>query len=376
MRPTRAVVVTCAAAAVAACEVAFPMAGFEGPPVDGVDAGAEGGNETGGDGAAEDGRACDADLSTDPNRCGSCDHSCRGDGCEAGACAPTVATELPQDILATAIDGDFIYLSYVTGASTAAIARVALFGTGSVPTPLVTGEARSVDAAPPVAVRGESLYWATTGATGAVKRCDKSTGGNVTVLAGSESSPRALATTSTHVYWTHAGGVRRLPLDAPAGAAPEPFATSASPAIGVAASETTLAWTSNDGAVHIDRLGGGAPLVLTAAAATAVGAIAVVGDDVYFTTSNDTLGHARADGAPVPAMPVASTPLLIVADARTILWSVDRPAPEGAVMMCDAPSCTGARLLAGGQSYPIALSMSPSAAVWGAQSIDLVRAVR
>jgi hypothetical protein len=69
---------------------------------DADDGGAEALFDAAGDAAA----ACDADLSRDPNNCGSCAHGCAGGPCDAGRCTPVVVTSPEANLAEIRVVGD------------------------------------------------------------------------------------------------------------------------------------------------------------------------------------------------------------------------------------------------------------------------------
>jgi hypothetical protein len=57
--------------------------------------------------------ACGTDILNDPRNCGICGNDCLGEPCAEGTCHPAtvLATGLPEDVLAMAADGTFVYLA-------------------------------------------------------------------------------------------------------------------------------------------------------------------------------------------------------------------------------------------------------------------------
>jgi hypothetical protein len=155
-RRTAALAATAAAAfAYAGCTLAFPLAGFEGDP---VDASTRDESLALAD-AACDGSVCGSscvDLTSDGENCGACNHSCGGDTCTAGFCPPMsigLGTGHPGNIV---FDGTHVYWMAVSSSATIYSALLADLPNASVETPFASLPPSSSY----LATNRSALYWA------------------------------------------------------------------------------------------------------------------------------------------------------------------------------------------------------------------------
>lgn len=162
------------------------------------------------DGSASNG--CEADLAS-VTHCGACGNACgAGQACTAGVCtsvAPTTDAILTGQStpLGIAADGEFIFWAN-RGQVGGSVLRARRDGTGV--TVLATNQGGTISG---VAVDAENVYWATF-TSGTVATCPK-VGGAVRVLASSESGPLGIGVWGRDVYWTSFSGgtVTRYNLD-------------------------------------------------------------------------------------------------------------------------------------------------------------------
>jgi hypothetical protein len=109
----------------------------------------------GGDGAAGDGsndaNACAADLLTDKNHCGRCEHSCAGGDCEAGRCKPLTLASGLGNPTGVAVDATHVYVTTYGDNTVLRVPKA-----GGTPEILATGQTKARG----VVVDGDTLYWA------------------------------------------------------------------------------------------------------------------------------------------------------------------------------------------------------------------------
>ena len=167
--------------------------------------GGQGGSGASGGAGGSGGAGCPEDLTSDPEHCGACDHSCLGGACENGQCQPVLIA-----------DGQ------------------------SSPLHVVAND--------------ESIYWTSYVTSGGIRRMNRETRQIAQILNGLD-RPAYLALTATHLYWTeHTGDVvMRSDLD---GNDPQVLAQTpeVDQAFGVAVQRTTLFWVNGGGGGGIQQL--------------------------------------------------------------------------------------------------------------------------
>jgi hypothetical protein len=219
----------------------------------------------------------------DPNNCGACGHSCQGQACDQGACAPiTLSTAfvavggIAQDatnVYFVGADGTLKSVPKAGGATStittdlagpigvavdATSAYVTCQGSGLVVKVALAGGAKTTLATNqpgPMAIvtNGTNVYWTTYGsgaANGTVMMCAATGCNNTpTLVAGQIQLPPAnqygphtgLALDGASIYWSHFGGggeVRKAPL---AGGANQTLMSQIGFAYGLSLTNTTLA---------------------------------------------------------------------------------------------------------------------------------------
>ncbi|HMG57155.1 MAG TPA: hypothetical protein VK601_26830, partial [Kofleriaceae bacterium] len=135
------------------------------------------------------------DLTSDPDNCGACGHSCNGGACQASLCQPValaIGQNNPQGI---AVDTGNVY--WTSGDGT--VQRMAI--AGGAPTTLASGQTSPFG----VAVDATRVYWtnkAGAGSGGAVMSVLIAGGGQQT-LASAQGAPDRVIVTGGALYWTN-----------------------------------------------------------------------------------------------------------------------------------------------------------------------------
>jgi hypothetical protein len=235
-------------------------------------------------------------YATDPRNCGRCGHDCLGAACTAGRCdAIPIGTNQvePSDVI---LAGGYLFWSNMAisyGAGAGSIMRAPL--DGGAPTTWVSGETSPWA----LATDGTALYW-TTRQNGAVKKRDLS-GGAVITLASAQPRTQKLALTATHAYWANYddGTIRRVPLG---GGSVETVATGGVQPSAVDITSAGIYWANmGNGEVRLSPLtpGTGAGTLLSTGSAQPVRVQATQGY-VFWTTlaGNEVLRAPLTGGQP------------------------------------------------------------------------------
>jgi hypothetical protein len=211
-----------------------------------------------------------------------------------------------------------------------------------------------------IAIDAEYVYWTNRAASGDVRRILKRGGGVPTSLVPSQSYPGAIAVDEHEVYWANGSVLAHEPIGGSGGITDMDF----DGAFAIAQDATNLYVTTSfrDGVASVPK-GGGAKTFLVAELETPLGAIAVDGRSVYWTSGGGTLGG-------VYSIPVAGGPVTILAshqnepqgiavDATNVYWVTS----DGNV--CSVPISGGAvTILASGRGSLLGLAREGSTLYW------------
>ena len=293
--------------------------------------------------------ACAADVSSDPNNCGTCGHSCLGGTCVLGDCQPmTLATT--HGSVAIAVDSTNIYWADNNG-DAGAINKLSKTVTHSTtPTAVASGAvAQNVGG---VACDGTYVYW-TNKTTGQVNRA-LPTGKGLTTLATAQSTPDWIASNGTVVAWADEGTnqLMAVSVNSDGGLAPtvlNPTGDQGTQPAGIAIDNSNVYYVSTEtggsGVVQFASIReAGAPSLV--GFGTYVG-IAVDSNNVYWTggISNQLVSQNAKSGTVGTAKTIASSaagallcPLAIASDGTNVYF-MDQ---GSATCAPDSESSTGA----------------------------------
>ncbi|AUX26362.1 hypothetical protein SOCEGT47_069230 [Sorangium cellulosum] len=311
-----------------------------------------------GAGQAGCGGGC-GDVTSDPEHCGSCGHSCLGGACVDSVCQPVLLGTGPEHAFDVAVDATDAYWTSQgpEGAGDGAVSRVSLRD-GGVSTPIAVAQ--------PVprglAIDDVNVYWANSG-DGTVMRAPKA-GGDAVPFA-SEQSPQDIAVDGTYVYWTNFNGqVMKAPVDG-SGAPIELFAGPQTPD-GIGLDGAHVYWVNRtDGEVRRAPIDGPgtASALLHDGPANATD-IAVDATHVYWTNFETgevlKLSKDGSDSAPTVIAGGESSPFGVAVDSAFVYW-----ANNGSGEVRRAPLEGGAAAtIATGQSGPRRIALDEAAIYW------------
>lgn len=217
--------------------------------------------------------ACSADLTSDPEHCGACFHSCLGAACNAGYCARTKVYS-PNQPVGLALNGTDLYWGS-DGAND--VKRAPKDGSG-VPLKLVT-ESSAVYY---LGILGSELFW-----TNAAKDCKKQalSAGTPSVVEPGLGKPLGVALAGGKAYVSEYDDSKIAVLDAVSGGekASYPLPTASGPE-GIATDGTTLYVALLDaGQIVSMPVAGGTPKYFVSGQEKPAG-VAVDNEAVYWTT--------------------------------------------------------------------------------------------
>jgi hypothetical protein len=263
------------------------------------------------------GGACDANLSSDPTHCGSCDRDCAGGSCQSGACLPAAIASSPDPI--RAMGASSTYIVWATVAQE--IYRAALDGSGAQPI------ASPSDSVSELVVDGTNIYY-TTGdlhritidgasdtilATGGADACLQISGTTAYVVAGSSNPVSIDAVDLT--------GGTRTPV-VPAGDLVLPW--------GIAVTAGDVYWSGNqhgdpDGGLwHLPLAGGSANEIVPHLANP--NCLTLYGGALFWPNADDgTIMTSALDGSAARVLATGQDttypPTTVAVDSRFVYWS-------------------------------------------------------
>jgi hypothetical protein len=182
---------------------------------------------------------CLADVSSDPQNCGRCGHSCLGGACEAGVCQPYLIATING---AGSIASDGVAVDWVAPFSTGKVYECPRTGCADAAAPLVSNTPTPAY----VATSATDVLWTTYVDDGGVlARCAK-TGCNdtPTILSGGHVYPANLVVDANDVFFNvYNGDIDRCALSGCDGGASSIVASQNGPMQGLAQTSSELFWT-------------------------------------------------------------------------------------------------------------------------------------
>jgi hypothetical protein len=317
------------------------------------------------------GAACVADLSANPDNCGTCGHACAStSACREGQCIDSLFSNFSNPY-AVAVDMTNLY---VTDADVGTVMKAPLNGGPSVA--LATGQVNPTF----IAVDATNVYWA-NGGTAASDWADGSimmvslAGGTPVMLASAQNHLAAIAVDATNIYWVSGGTTKNqfgdgalttVPLS---GGTPVTLASKQISPYRIAVDGSYVYWINlgtskfgelvKDGSVMKMALSGGAPTTL-ASAQPAPLAIAVDATSVYWATSEAVFKVPMAGGTPSILASSQSQPFQIAVDRSSAYWTNSYGGSLVKVPLNGGAPVT----LAAGQNYALGIALSTSEVFW------------
>ena len=315
--------------------------------------------------------ACVADISVNPDNCGTCGHACAStSACSEGQCIDSIFSNLSKPF-AVAVDMASLYF---TDANEGTVMKAPL--SGGPPVALATGQVNPGF----MTIDTTNVYWVNQGtavsdyADGAIMMVSIN-GGTPVTLASAQNYLSALAVDATNIYWASGGTSKNnfadgalltLPLS---GGTPVTLASKQIGPYGIAVDRTYIYWINlgtsrfgglvEDGSVMKMALSGGAPTAL-ASAQPAPLAIAVDATSVYWATSGTVVKVPLGGGTPSILASSQSLPFQIAVDSTSAYWTNTYGGSLVKVPLNGGAPVT----LTTGQNYALGIALSGSEVFW------------
>jgi hypothetical protein len=286
----------------------------------GADAGVQGGADAQAQGGLDTGAGSPClDTMADAHNCGACGHDCGGGACVAGRCQSVVLVSAPTGPFA--LDATSIYFA-------------------------------------------EPGPWNSMSPVGVIMKVAKA-GGPVTTLASGRDNPGAVAVDATHVYWTEATGLYKLPLSG--GATPVALDAYNMDTASIAADSKNVYWDDGTGEVVGIPIAGGtlsifSPVPQQQTFPAAATTIAVDPSNLYWMIGHPTTSVMReAIGGGTAAALVTSNYLRgLAVDGADAYYADDS---VGTIMRVAIDGGTPTTL-ASDQTGPAAIALDPDFVYW------------
>ena len=315
--------------------------------------------------------ACVADITVNPDNCGTCGLACAStSACSESQCIDSLFPDLSNPY-AVAVDTTSLYFTDALAGTVMKVPQV-----GGVPVALATAQVNPGF----VAVDATNVYWANLG-TAASDSADGSimtvsiNGGPPVALVSAQSHLTAFAVDATNVYWASGGtsknqfadgAILTVPLS---GGTPVTLASKQISPYGIAVDGANLYWINlgtsrfgglvKDGSVMKMALSGGPPTTLVPRQAAPL-AIAVDATSVYWATSGAVAKVPLGGGTPSILAMSQSQPFQIVVDSSSAYWTNTNDGSVVKVPLNGGDPVT----LAKGQNYALGIALGNSNVFW------------
>jgi hypothetical protein len=312
------------------------------------------------------GGAC-VDIKSDVNNCGGCGMSCGGTGstCTGGACEQVIATQQATPVALALSSAGVFWINQGTGD---VLASGLTGGT-------VTTLAQSQSSPTSICADSQNVYW---NVSGAIMTVPAAGGTPSTFFSEPAGSPTRLAIDSNHLYWTdvNAHAVVSMPLS---GGGASTLANGLSNPYAIAAQGGNVYWselisapTKKGEVMRWTPNGGGTyTLIASTGSSDEILGLAVDANNVYWVSSLGNVVEASNNGAGTPSILVSNqiSPSGITVDATNVYWTTGSVGggggaqPDGTISTMPIAGGTPSTI-APGQINPSQVAVNATSVYW------------
>lgn len=304
---------------------------------------------------------CDASTDSDPANCGFCGHDCGGTACNAGICQST--SIFSASVSDMAMEGKVLYYLSPQDPAPDAGGGVYAFDTQTTSTTPLTAQV----APDRIAVHDPYVFWSAL--DGSIHRALEDGGAPTTLVTGQ--SVDCLAANGSDVFWADrgAGIIYRFAAADPPGSATI-FRTITANSGCVVANDKYVVYTQDTIVSRFDIAANQTDTFQPSIGQFDDNDIALTGDDIYFTSSED-LGNQTRHYVFHAVGPPTTTPTPITSfietfgfnvfagDARGTAWGLN--GSSAAVDGCSEPTCASGTHHYAEVDFPVLLALDPQA---------------
>jgi hypothetical protein len=306
-----------------------------------------------------------ADLDSNPDHCGACDHSCLGGECTAGTCGIVELATGKGRLFMALVDTDYLYY----GGDGTDVGRITLDGTDDTILVPAGADIQQREWCYDSAITPEAVVWGNDWVQPGVRGCTlpDCAGGVQTFVPGLNMYAMAFNEANSTLYWNQGSDIHKRAW--PGGMPTVHLAAAGNPR-SLAGDEGFVYWAASVGAndIHLRKnpVGGG-PFVELVINRPTMGDIEVGPDYVYWAEGPQiyfaSLPNGIAGGAP-PEFGSSGTSVRFMAIDDTHLYWTSTSADVGSVQRCPLEGCGGAPEVLGQTPQPWGITLDDVAVYW------------
>lgn len=313
----------------------------------------------------ECGTDCVDDLSSDPDHCGACGHSCLGGECAAGVCGPVDLASGKGRLLMVLVDADYIYY----GGDGVDVGRMKKDGTDDLILKIAGPTNQDREWCYDSAITNNSIVWGNDWVQPGVRGCmtPDCAGGVQTFVPGLNLYAMAYSKANDTLYWNQGPEIHQRTW--PGGTA-NVFMSSNGQPRSLATDADFVYWSAsiapNVYRIYKAPVGGGAPFELIGSRPV-MDDIEVGPNYVYWAEDAQIFFAPLPNGGPAQPFGTSGANVGFMAiDATHLYWTSG--GDEGSIQRCPLEGCAGAPELLAPAAQPWSITLDPLAVYWGTQT--------